>query len=198
MPQTSSPPNSSLRRPESNTATAKFPDGTTQTARFVVFDDNLEQTEVATDAGYLRSCAKAARPALAAQRHLNKLLAELRNDKVEAAPIRKLTSIWDRVWVLLGDRAALRDRLVSPPALGAWLRRPRRAGIHFTPGISPAALNPQLSTFSLRLMDAEGRAQRVGKHRDAPDGRDVFGRHAQLAPSFCAWAALASQSATEM
>jgi hypothetical protein len=30
---------------------------------------------------------------------LNKLLAELKDDKVEATPIRKLTSVWDRVWV---------------------------------------------------------------------------------------------------
>ena len=30
---------------------------------------------------------------------LGKLLGELKNDQIEAAPLRKLTSAWDRVWV---------------------------------------------------------------------------------------------------
>jgi len=81
------------------TATAKFPDGTSQTVRFVVFDENLEQTEVATDTGYLRKLCESSGGRLLLPSELNKLLEELRNDKVESAPIRKLTSIWDRVWV---------------------------------------------------------------------------------------------------
>jgi hypothetical protein len=86
-------------KPGKYTATAKFPDGTSQTARFVVFDDNLEQTEVATDTGYLRKLCESSGGRLLLPSELNKLLAELKNDKVESAPIRKLTSIWDRVWV---------------------------------------------------------------------------------------------------
>ncbi|MDR3402124.1 MAG: hypothetical protein P4L99_06455 [Chthoniobacter sp.] len=86
-------------KPGKYQAAAKFPDGSTQTARFVVFDDNLEQTEVATDAGYLRKLCESSGGRLLAPGELEKLLAELKNDKVEASPIRKLTSAWDRVWV---------------------------------------------------------------------------------------------------
>jgi hypothetical protein len=86
-------------KPGKYTATAKFPDGTTQAARFVVFDDNLEQTEVATDAGYLRKLCESSGGRLILPSELNALLGELKNDKVEAAPLRKLTSVWDRVWV---------------------------------------------------------------------------------------------------
>jgi hypothetical protein len=81
------------------TATAQFPDGTTQTARFVVFDDNLEQTEVATDAGYLRKLCESSGGRLLLPSELNKLLEELKNDQVESTPIRKRTSAWDRAWV---------------------------------------------------------------------------------------------------
>jgi hypothetical protein len=86
-------------KPGKYTATAKFPDGSTQAARFVVFDDNLEQTEVATDAGYLRKLCESSGGRLLQPEELPKLLAELKADKVEATPMRKLTSVWDRVWV---------------------------------------------------------------------------------------------------
>jgi hypothetical protein len=86
-------------KPGKYTATAKFPDGTTQTARFVVFDDNLEQTEVATDAAYLRKLSESSGGRLLQPGELNKLLDELKSDKVEAAATQKLTSAWDRVWV---------------------------------------------------------------------------------------------------
>ncbi len=81
------------------TATAKFPDGTSQTSRFIVFDDNLEQTEVATDAGFLRKLAETSGGKLLQPSELGKLLAELQGEKVEATPTRKLTSAWDRIWV---------------------------------------------------------------------------------------------------
>jgi hypothetical protein len=86
-------------KPGKYTATAKFPDNTTQSARFVVFDDNLEQTEVATDAGYLRKLCESSGGRLLSPDELSPLLTELRNDKVEATPARKLTSAWDRIWV---------------------------------------------------------------------------------------------------
>ena len=81
------------------TATAKFPDGTSQTSRFIVFDENLEQTEVATDAGYLRKLCESSGGRLLKSEELGKLLGELMNEKVDATPTRKLTSAWDRVWV---------------------------------------------------------------------------------------------------
>jgi len=86
-------------KPGKYTATAKFPDGSNQTARFVVFDDNLEQTEVATDAGYLRKLCESSGGRLLQPNEISKLLDELKSDKIEAAPMRKLTSAWDRIWV---------------------------------------------------------------------------------------------------
>jgi hypothetical protein len=87
-------------KPGKYTATAKFPDGSTQSVRFVAFDDNLEQTEVATDAGYLRKLCESSGGRLLQPNELSKLLDELKTDKVEAAPMHKLTTAWDRVWVL--------------------------------------------------------------------------------------------------
>ena len=81
------------------TATAKLPDGTTQLARFIVFDENLEQTEVATDAGYLRKLAETSGGRLLQPSEIGKLMSELQNEKTDSAPTRKLTSAWDKVWV---------------------------------------------------------------------------------------------------
>jgi hypothetical protein len=86
-------------KPGKYTATAKFPDGNSQTARFIVFDDNLEQTEVATDAGYLQKLAESSGGRLLQPAELGNFLAELHEVKVDATPTRKLTSAWDRVWV---------------------------------------------------------------------------------------------------
>jgi hypothetical protein len=86
-------------KPGKYTATAKFPDGTSQTARFIVFDDNLEQTEVATDAGFLQKLAESSGGRLLQPSELGKFLAELHEVKVDATPMQKLTSAWDRVWV---------------------------------------------------------------------------------------------------
>jgi hypothetical protein len=86
-------------KPGKYTATAKFPDGTSQTARFIVFDDNLEQTEVATDAGFLQKLAESSGGRLLQPSELGKFLAELHEVKIDATPTRKLTSAWDRVWV---------------------------------------------------------------------------------------------------
>jgi hypothetical protein len=86
-------------KPGKYTATAKFPDGISQAARFIVFDENLEQTEVATDAGYLRKLCESSGGHLLQPDELGKLLAQLKNEQSDAAPTTKLTSAWDRVWV---------------------------------------------------------------------------------------------------
>jgi hypothetical protein len=80
-------------------ATAPLPDGTKQTVRFAVFDENLEQTEVATDAGYLRKLCEASGGRLLAPDELGKLLTELKDTQSNAEPSTKLTAIWDRWWV---------------------------------------------------------------------------------------------------
>jgi hypothetical protein len=80
-------------------ATAKFPDGTTQTARFIVYDENLEQTEVSTDAGYLKKLCESSGGRLLKPDELGKFLGELRDERNADAPQTRLTSAWDRVWV---------------------------------------------------------------------------------------------------
>ena len=80
-------------------ASAKFPDGTSQTARFIVYDENLETTEVATDAGYLKKLCESSGGRLLKADELGKFLAELREERSEAVPQTRLTSAWDRVWV---------------------------------------------------------------------------------------------------
>lgn len=80
-------------------ATAKFPDGTSQTARFIVYDENLEQTEVATDTGYLKKLCESSGGRLLKADELGKFLTELREERNSDVPQTKLTSVWDRVWV---------------------------------------------------------------------------------------------------
>jgi hypothetical protein len=80
-------------------ASAKFPDGTSQTARFIVYDENLETTEVATDAGYLKKLCESSGGRLLKPDELGKFLSELREERNADAPLTKLTSAWDRVWV---------------------------------------------------------------------------------------------------
>ncbi|MDB6149765.1 MAG: hypothetical protein JWQ44_1213 [Chthoniobacter sp.] len=80
-------------------ATAQFPDGSKQTARFIVFEENLEQTEVATDAGYLRKLCESSGGRLLKPEELPKLLAELNDAPAAGIPQTRLTSAWDRVWV---------------------------------------------------------------------------------------------------
>ena len=80
-------------------AAAKFPDGTSQTARFIVYDENLETTEVATDTGYLKKLCESSGGRLLKPDELGKFLAELRDERSADTPQTKLTSAWDRVWV---------------------------------------------------------------------------------------------------
>ncbi len=79
-------------------AVARFPDGTSQETRFIVYQDNLEETEVATDAGYLRRLCESSGGRLLAPGELAKLNNELREEKLEVAPKTRLQTIWDRTW----------------------------------------------------------------------------------------------------
>ncbi len=80
------------------TATAKFPDGSKQTARFMVFDDNVEQTEVATDVNYLRRLCESSGGKVLQPNELTKFIRELKHEKVDAPPATRLCSVWDRAW----------------------------------------------------------------------------------------------------
>ncbi|HEY2343835.1 MAG TPA: hypothetical protein VGH90_12415, partial [Chthoniobacteraceae bacterium] len=78
------------------TATARFPDGSQQTARFMVYDDNLEQTEVATDTNYLRRLCESSGGRLLQPEELAKFVAELKNEQTAAPPVTRLVAVWDK------------------------------------------------------------------------------------------------------
>ena len=80
-------------------ATATLPDGTTLESRFIVYSENLEETEVATDVTCLKRLCESSGGRLLAPAELGKLIRELRDEKSDAAPKTRLTTLWDRAWV---------------------------------------------------------------------------------------------------
>ncbi len=76
-------------------AVADFPDGTSQESRFIVFTENLEETEVATDVAYLKRLCESSGGRLLAPNELGKLIGELRAEKLDLTPKTRLTSLWD-------------------------------------------------------------------------------------------------------
>jgi len=80
-------------------AVVKLPDGTTQESRFIVFTENLEETEVATDAGYLRQLCEASGGRLLDPTELPALLKQLRDEKADQTPKILLQPAWDEAWV---------------------------------------------------------------------------------------------------
>ncbi|MDB6172511.1 MAG: hypothetical protein JWL59_1822 [Chthoniobacteraceae bacterium] len=76
-------------------AAAQFPDGSKQKVRFIVFDENLEQTEVATDSTYLRRLCESSGGRLLEPSELGRLIKELGEESVEATPQTRLVSVWD-------------------------------------------------------------------------------------------------------
>jgi hypothetical protein len=80
-------------------ATARFPDATEQTVRFMVIDENVEQTEVATDAGFLKQLCESSGGRLLRAEELGPLVEGLSNAKSDSTPQTRLEPIWDRKWV---------------------------------------------------------------------------------------------------
>jgi len=80
-------------------AVANLPDGTTQESRFIVFTENLEETEVATDSLYLRRLCEASGGRLIEPGELSKLLKELNSAKADEAPKILLQPVWNEAWV---------------------------------------------------------------------------------------------------
>ena len=85
-------------------AVAQFPDGTVQESRFIVFNENFEETEVATDVTFLRRLCESSGGRLLVPDELGKLVQELRREKLDLTPKTRLTSLWDRatVFYLIG------------------------------------------------------------------------------------------------
>jgi hypothetical protein len=80
-------------------AVAKFPDGTTQESRFIVFTENLEETEVATDVVGLRRLCESSGGRVLEPAELSRLLKELNSEKSDATPRTQLCPVWNEGWV---------------------------------------------------------------------------------------------------
>jgi hypothetical protein len=79
-------------------AVVNLPDGSTQESRFIVFTENLEETEVATDALYLRRLCEASGGRLIEAGELAKLLKEMNDEKTDQVPKIIVKPIWDDAW----------------------------------------------------------------------------------------------------
>ena len=79
-------------------ASVRFPDGTSQETRFIVYQENQEQTEVATDVGYLKRLCESSGGRVLAPGELARLNTELRNEKQDTTPKTRLRTVWDTTW----------------------------------------------------------------------------------------------------
>lgn len=95
---------------------AQFPDGTSQESRFIVFQENFEETEVATDVDYLRRLCETSGGRLLKPEELGQLVTELAKTPVPQEAKTRLISLWDKAWffyligVLFGTDWFLRRR----------------------------------------------------------------------------------------
>jgi hypothetical protein len=80
-------------------ASVSLPDGTTQESRFIVYNENLEETEVATDALYLRRLCESSGGRLIDAAELPKLIKELNSEKADQAPQTIVRPVWNVAWV---------------------------------------------------------------------------------------------------
>jgi hypothetical protein len=80
-------------------AVVNLPDGTTQSSRFMVSTENLEETEVATDTGYLRHLCEASGGRLIEADELSKLIQELSNERADQASRIVLLPVWNEAWL---------------------------------------------------------------------------------------------------
>lgn len=80
-------------------AEVTLPDATKQTVRFSTYDDNVEETDVATDLTYLRRLCEASGGRVLKPGEFAGMLAAAKAVPVEDAPrMRKITA-WDRAWI---------------------------------------------------------------------------------------------------
>ncbi len=83
-------------------AVADLPGGVREESKFIVFDENLEETEVATDVSYLRRLCEGSGGRVITPDELKKLKTELDNQQSSAPPQIRRTSAWDRAWIFYG------------------------------------------------------------------------------------------------
>ena len=80
-------------------AVADLPDGTREESKFIVFDENLEETEVAADVSYLHRLCESSGGRVINADELKKLKAELDSRQTNAPPKMKRITAWDRTWI---------------------------------------------------------------------------------------------------
>jgi len=97
-------------------AVVNLPDGSKQESRFIVFTEDLEQTEVTTDTLFLQRLCEASGGRLLQPDELPKLLEQLNTEKADQAANIILRPVWNSAWVfylaglLLGADWFLRRR----------------------------------------------------------------------------------------
>jgi len=80
-------------------AFAILPDGTELESRFVVYEDNPEETEVAVDIGYLRKLCASSGGRILETSELPKLLEDLNDEQANQQNKNRLEPLWDETWV---------------------------------------------------------------------------------------------------
>lgn len=86
-------------RPGRYRAVAELPDGTRQESKFIVYDENLEETEVAADVSYLRRLCESSGGRVINPDELKKLKAELDSPQTKGPPQYKRITVWDQTWI---------------------------------------------------------------------------------------------------
>jgi hypothetical protein len=80
-------------------AVVELPDGSRQESRFIVFSEDLEQTEVTADTLYLRRLCEGSGGRLLQPSELPNLLKQLDNEKSDQAAKVLLRPVWNEPWV---------------------------------------------------------------------------------------------------
>lgn len=90
-------------------------DGSVQSARFMVFEENREATEVAADRTYLKKLAESSGGRMLEAAEVKPFIASLKDALRPGEARHRLVSLWDRAWVLY--------LIISLLALDWYLRR---------------------------------------------------------------------------
>jgi von Willebrand factor type A domain len=81
-------------------AQVTLPDASVQSARFMVFQENREATEVAADRTYLRKLAESSGGRMLEAAEVKTFISNLKDALLPGEPRFRLVSLWDREWVL--------------------------------------------------------------------------------------------------
>lgn len=76
-----------------------LPDGSHHQSRFMVHDENLEETEVTSDEAYLKRLAEASGGRLIVADELKKLFEQFQSQEIDTLPKSKTERAWDQAWI---------------------------------------------------------------------------------------------------